>query len=181
MTVLLPLLLLISATPADTVDVLVRGGTVYDGRGGAPRRVDLGIRGERIVFLGDAAGAGIAAGRTIQAAGLIVAPGFIDPHTHSFEGLPNLNQERRRNLGALMQGVTTVVTGADGRGPLEVAQVLADAERLGIGVNTYALTGFGSARSRVMGNSSAPATAAQVDSMKSLIARAMKEGAFGVG
>ena len=181
MPVLLPLLLLISAPPADTVDLLVRGGTVYDGRGGPPRRVDIGIRGERIVFLGDAAGAGIVAGRTIDAAGLIVAPGFIDPHTHSFEGLPNLSEERRRNPGALMQGVTTVVTGADGRGPLEVAQVLSEAERLGIGVNTYALTGFGSARSRVMGSSSAPATAVQIDSMKSLIAKAMREGAFGVG
>jgi N-acyl-D-aspartate/D-glutamate deacylase len=181
MTVLLPLLLLASPPAADTVDVLVRGGTVHDGKGGAPRRVDLGIRGERIVFLGDAGRAGIVAGRTIDAAGLMVAPGFIDPHTHSFEGLPNLSEERRRNVGALMQGVTTVVTGADGRGPLEVAQVLTEAERLGIGVNTYALTGFGRARSRVMGNSSAPATAAQIDSMKLLIANAMREGAFGVG
>jgi N-acyl-D-aspartate/D-glutamate deacylase len=181
MTVLLPLLLLVSAPTADTVDLLVRGGTVYDGRGGPPRRADLGIRGERIVFLGDAARAGIAAGRTVEAAGMIVAPGFIDPHTHSFEGLPNLSEARRRNVGALTQGVTTVVTGADGRGPLDVARVLTEAERLGIGVNTYALTGFGSARVRVMGASSAPATAAQIDSMKSLIARAMREGAFGVG
>ena len=181
MTVLLPLLLLVSAPPADTVDVLLLGGTVHDGKGGATRRADLGIRGERIVFLGDAAQAGIVAGRTIEAAGFIVAPGFIDPHTHSFEGLPALNEERRRNIGALMQGVTTVVTGADGRGPLEVAAVLTAAERLGIGVNTYALTGFGSARVKVMGSSSAPATPAQIDSMKSLIAKAMREGAFGVG
>ena len=180
MTVLLPLLLLISP-PADTVDVLIRGGTLYDGKGGAPQRVDLGIRGELITFLGDAARAGIVAGRTIDAAGLIVAPGFIDPHTHSFEGLPALNEERRRNSGALMQGVTTVVTGADGRGPLEEAQVLTAAQQAGIGVNTYALTGFGSARVKVMGSSSAPATAAQIDSMKSLIAKAMREGAFGVG
>jgi N-acyl-D-amino-acid deacylase len=181
MTVLLPLLLLVSAPAADTVDVLIRGGTVYDGKGGAPRRADLGIRGERIVFLGDAARDGIVAGRTIEASGLIVAPGFIDPHTHSFEGLPALSAERRRNVGALLQGVTTVVTGADGRGPLEVAEVLTTAERLGIGVNTYALTGYGSARVKVMGSSSAPATAAQIDSMKSLIAKAMREGAFGVG
>jgi N-acyl-D-aspartate/D-glutamate deacylase len=180
-TLLLPLLLLRQAPAADSVDVLIRGGTVYDGSGGAARRVDLGIRGDRIVFLGDAARARLTAGRTIDAAGLIVAPGFIDPHTHSFEGLPNLSEERRRNPGALMQGVTTVVTGADGRGPLEVAQVLTEAERLGIGTNTYALAGFGTARVRVMGNSSAPATPAQIDSMKALIARAMSEGAFGVG
>jgi N-acyl-D-amino-acid deacylase len=180
-SVLLPLLLLLQAPTADSVDVLIRGGRVYDGTGGAAHRVDVGIRGDRIVFLGDAARAKLTAGKVIDAAGLLVAPGFIDPHTHSFEGLPNLSEERRRNTGALMQGVTTVVTGADGRGPLEVAQVLSEAERLGIGTNTYALTGFGSARVRVMGNSSAPATPAQIDSMRALIAKAMSEGAFGVG
>lgn len=181
MTLLLPLLLLVHAPVRDSVDVLIRGGTVYDGSGGASRRVDVGLRRDRIVFVGDAAGSQITAGRTIDAAGLVVSPGFIDPHTHSFEGLPNLSEERRRNTGALMQGVTTVVTGADGRGPLEVARVMTEAERLGIGTNTYALTGFGSVRVRVMGNSSAPATAAQIDSMKALITTAMREGAFGVG
>ena len=181
MTLLLPLLLLVHAPARDSVDVLIRGGTVYDGSGGTSRRVDVGVRRDRIVFVGDAARSQVAAGRIVDAAGLVVAPGFIDPHTHSFEGLPTLSEERRRNTGALMQGVTTVVTGADGRGPLDVAQVMTEAERLGIGTNTYALTGFGSVRVKVMGNSSAPATAAQIDSMKSLIARAMREGAFGVG
>jgi dihydroorotase-like cyclic amidohydrolase len=136
------------------VDVLVRGGTVYDGSGGPARRVDLGIRGDRIVFIGDAAQAGIASKQTIDATNLVVSPRFIDPHTHSYEGLPNLHEERRKNPGALMQGVTTVVTGADGRGPLDVARVLTEAERLGLGTNTYALAGFGTTRSRVMGNSS---------------------------
>ena len=99
------------------------------GRG--PRRVDVGIRGDRIVFVGNAAQAGSPRGEPSTPTGLIVSPGFIDPHTHSFEGLPNLSQERRKNTGALMQGVTTVVTGADGRGPLDVARVLTEAERLG--------------------------------------------------
>lgn len=180
MPLLLSLLLLAQPQP-DSVDVLVRGGTVYDGSGGPARRLDIGIRADRIVFVGNAATASIRSRQTIDAAGLIVAPGFIDPHTHSFEGLPNLSEERRKNLGALMQGVTTVVTGADGRGPLEVARTLSEAERLGIGTNTYALTGFGTARVRVMGSSSAPATPAQIDSMKALIAKAMSEGAFGVG
>lgn len=179
MNLLCALLLLLQAP--DSVDILVRNGTVYDGSGGAARRVDLGIRGDRITFLGDAARARVVAARTIDATGLIVAPGFIDPHTHSFEGLPRLSEERRKNLGALMQGVTTVVLGADGRGPLDVAEVLAESERLGIGTNTYALTGFGTARVRVMGSSSAPASPAQIDSMRALIARAMAQGAFGVG
>ena len=179
MNLLLSLLVVIQTT--NSVDILIRSGTVYDGSGGAARRVDIGIRGDRIVFIGDAGVASVRAAQTINAAGLIVSPGFIDPHTHSFEGLPNLNEARRRNPGALLQGVTTVVTGADGRGPLDVARVLTEAERLGIGTNTYALAGFGTAWSRVMGMSSAHPSPAQIDSMKTLIARAMSEGAFGVG
>src|SRR5512147_1741341 len=166
---------------ADSVSVLIRNGTVYDGTGGPARRVDIGLRGDRIAFVGDARAAGLKAGRTIDASGLIVSPGFIDPHTHSFEGLPDLSEVRRRNTGALMQGVTTVVTGADGRGPLDPARVLSEAERLGIGTNTYTLAGFGTARVKVMGASSAPATPAQIDSMRALIAGAMRQGAFGVG
>ena len=80
-----------------------------------------------------------------------------------------------------MQGVTTVVLGADGRGPLEVRQVLDSAQALGLGPNTYAMAGYGTARSRVMGASSSAATQAQIDSMRALIARAMAEGAYGVG
>lgn len=175
------LALLLATAPADTVDVLIAGGTVHDGTGAPGRVVDVGVRGDRVVFIGDAAAAAVVGRRRIDARGLIVTPGFIDPHTHSFEGLPNLSDERRRNAGALMQGVTTVVLGADGRGPIEVARVLAESERRGVGTNTYALTGFGSVRSRVMGASSAAATPAQIDSMRALVAAAMREGAFGVG
>jgi N-acyl-D-aspartate/D-glutamate deacylase len=183
MPVLLFLLLVASAPApaADSVDVLVKGGMVYDGSGGPAHQVDIGLRGERIVFVGDAARAALKAGKTIDAAGLIVSPGFIDPHTHSFDGLPGLPLERRKNIGALMQGVTTVVTGPDGRGPVDPARVLAESEKLGIGTNTYPLVGFGTVRVKVMGQSSAPATPAQIDSMKALIAKAMGEGAFGVG
>jgi len=88
MTLLLPLLLLAYAPAADSVDVLIRGGTVYDGSGRASRQVDVGVRRDRIVFVGDAARSRITAGRIIEAAGLIVAPGFIDPHTHSSRGSP---------------------------------------------------------------------------------------------
>src|SRR5688500_19125907 len=73
MTVLLPLLLLVSAPPADTVDVLLLGGTVHDGKGGAPRRADLGIRGERIVFLGDAARAGDRKSTRLNSSHLVIS------------------------------------------------------------------------------------------------------------
>ena len=162
------------------VDVLITGATVYDGTGTPGRVADVGIRGDRIVFVGRAPTGSTAATR-IDAKGLIVSPGFIDPHTHTYEGLPRLNAERRQNASSLMQGITTVVLGADGRGPIEVARIMDESERAGLGTNTYALTGFGTVRSRVMGASSAPASKVQIDSMRALIAQAMKEGAYGVG
>lgn len=181
MPAFVPFLLALTVAQADSVDVLIRRGTVHDGSGAPPRTIDVGIRGDRIVFLGDAGAAGIHAARTIDASGLMVAPGFIDPHTHVLEGVANANEERRRATSALMQGITTVTVGPDGRGPIDVAQVLGTAQARGIGVNVYALVGFGTVRQRVLGNSSAPATKAQVDSMRALIDQAMREGAYGVG
>lgn len=180
MSLLLVLILAAPAQAADTLDLLIRRGLVYDGTGSPGRVADVGVRGDRIAFVGDAP-ATLVARRRLEAQGLVVAPGFIDPHTHSYEGLPMLSLERRRNASALMQGVTTVVLGADGRGPLDVERVLSESERLGLGTNTYALAGFGTARSRLLGSSSAPATPAQIDSMRTLIAEAMRQGAFGVG
>lgn len=165
---------------AQQFDVLISGATVYDGTGSPARRADIGIRGDRIVFVG-AAPAGVHATTRIDARRLIAAPGFIDPHTHSYEGLPDLNGAARLNIPALMQGVTTVVLGADGRGPLDVTRVLDASEKAGLGTNTYVMAGFGTARSEVLGASAAAATAAQIDAMRALITQAMREGAFGVG
>ena len=167
-------------TQVDTIDVLITRGTVYDGSGAPGRVMDVGLRGDRIAFVGTAPARTVARQR-IDARGLIVSPGFIDPHTHAYEGLPRLNAERRQNASSLMQGITTVVLGADGRGPLEVERTLSEAEKAGLGTNTYALAGFGTVRSHVMGATSAPATRAQIDSMRALITRAMREGAYGVG
>jgi N-acyl-D-aspartate/D-glutamate deacylase len=168
------------ATAQQTLDVLITGGTVYDGTGAVGRVTDIGIRGDRIVFVGRAP-AGTKVTQHIDGKGLVVAPGFIDPHTHTYEGLPRLNAVRRQNASSLMQGITTVVLGADGRGPVEIARTMEESERAGLGTNTYALTGFGTVRSRVMGSSSAAASKQQVDSMRALIAQAMREGAYGVG
>jgi N-acyl-D-amino-acid deacylase len=165
---------------AEPFDVLIIGGTVYDGSGVAGRRADIGIRADRIAFVGTATAA-MRATQRVDASGLIAAPGFIDPHTHSYEGLPQLDSTARRNIPALTQGVTTVVLGADGRGPLDVSRVLDASERAGLGTNVYALAGFGTARMRVMGASAAPATRTQISAMRALITQAMREGAFGVG
>jgi N-acyl-D-amino-acid deacylase len=165
----------------DSVDVLIRRGNVYDGSGSPGRVTDVGIRGDRIVFIGDAAQSRVRAGRTIEAQGLVVAPGFIDPHNHLLAGLPNVNPQTRRADAALMQGITTMTMGPDGRGPFDVARVMTESERGGIGVNVFTLVGFGDVRGNVMGNSAAKATTAQIDSMRKLIDKAMREGAYGVG
>ncbi len=182
-TTLVLLMLLCPAadvTAQDSLDLLITGGRVYDGRGGPARDAAVGIRGDRIAFVG-AVPAGATARRRIDARGKVVTPGFIDPHTHAYEGLPRLSVERRRNLSSIMQGITTVVLGADGRGPYDVKNVLDASQAAGLGTNTYALVGFGTVRAKVMGSSSAPATAEQIAQMRALIAQAMQEGAYGVG
>src|SRR5436309_116783 len=93
----------ISASQTPKLDLLIRGGQVIDGSGAPPMKADVGISGDRITFIGDAAKAGVSAARTIDATGLIVAPGFIDPHTHTAEDLSH--PQRKSNEDYLMQGV----------------------------------------------------------------------------
>jgi N-acyl-D-amino-acid deacylase len=160
------------------VDLLIRGGTVVDGTGASSRVADVGIRGDRIAFVGDAAAANVTAARTLDATGLVVAPGFIDPHTHTTGDLSSA--ERHANLDYLMQGVTTVVTGNDGSSPLNTGAEVAQWTRDGIGPNAALFIGEGSVRLKVMGMSDAKPTATQLDSMRSLVARGMREGALGL-
>lgn len=171
-------------TPAQVsqIDLLIRGGKIVDGSGSAPFRADLGIRGDRIVFMGDATKSGLRAAHTIQAAGLVVAPGFIDTHTHTWEML--WDPARNSNECYLMQGVTTVITGNDGRHTARrdnftIAQILSKWEQQGIGTNAALLVGHAVIREQVM-RSNAPASHDQLDKMKKLLAQAMDEGALGM-
>lgn len=160
------------------LELLIRGGKLIDGRGGMPVVADVGIRGDRIVFVGDAERERQTAKRTIDATGLTVAPGFIDPHTHAAEDLGT--PSGRGNLNYLRQGVTTVVTGNDGSGPLPIGATLTRWQDQGIGTNAILYIGHGSIRQRVMGMSDAAPTAEQLERMKALVAEGMKEGAFGL-
>jgi N-acyl-D-amino-acid deacylase len=164
--------------PADQVDILIVHGNFVDGSGGKSRTADVGIRGDRIVFIGDSNKKHVTANRIIDASGLIVAPGFIDPHTHTLGDLSD--PERKNNLPYLMQGVTTVITGNDGESALNVGDTLRKWDQQGIGTNAILLTGFGTIRSRVLGPTDAQPTAAQLDEMKALVASAMDDGAFGI-
>jgi N-acyl-D-aspartate/D-glutamate deacylase/dipeptidyl aminopeptidase/acylaminoacyl peptidase len=163
---------------APGVDLLIRGGRVVDGTGADPVVRDIGIRDDRIVFIGDAAQSSLSAARTINADGLIVAPGFIDPHTHAFEDLSN--PQRKNNVNYLMQGVTTVFTGNDGAGPVNVNEVYSQWQRDGIGTNAAVFVGHGTVRGKVLGMKDAEPTAEQLEQMKAMVSRAMDEGALGL-
>jgi N-acyl-D-aspartate/D-glutamate deacylase len=161
-------------------DLLIRNGRVIDGTGSAARTADIAITGDRITFVGDAARSKVSAKRAIDARGLIVAPGFIDPHTHALEDLSSSDPKRRANLDYLMQGVTTVITGNDGGGPFEVARTLEKWRTNGIGSNGALLVGYGSVRQALMGMSDARAAGPQLDSMRALVDKGMREGALGM-
>jgi N-acyl-D-amino-acid deacylase len=167
----------VSAQP-DTLDVLLVGGRVIDGTGAPARVIDVGMRGDRIVFLGSASADRRVARRTVNATGLVVAPGFIDPHAHVLLDLGAKGSSRLD--GYLAQGVTTVLTGNDGGGPIEVAGTLARWQSNGLGANAGTFVGHGTVRQRVLGMRDVPADAAALDSMRTLVRGAMQGGAFGL-
>ena len=170
------------ATPpkaAETaVDLLLGGGTVVDGTGSAPRQADVGIRGDRIAFIGNAKEAKLHAVRVLDARGLVIAPGFIDPHTHADADLSSAT--RNSNLNYLMQGVTTVIVGNDGLGTPRVTEMLEKWEQQGIGTNTGVLVGHGFVRREVLGLGDVQPTDEQLDQMRALVRGAMEQGAFGL-
>ena len=160
------------------LDMLIRGGSVIDGTGVDARIADIGVSADRIVFVGDASRERRTASRVIEAKGLIVAPGFIDPHTHAAEDLGTM--AGRSNQNYLFQGVTTVVTGNDGSGPLPIGATLRRWEEVGLGTNAALFVGHGSVRQRVMGMSDASPDGADLEKMKSLVREGMREGALGL-
>lgn len=181
-------------------DLLIRNGTVVDGTGGPGVKADVGVTDDTIAAL--APGVTTAARRTIDAQGLVVAPGFIDMHTHSDSVL----LEDGRAAAFLMQGVTTEVLGehtsagpmlgkaerglfsltedAKTRAPVPDWTTLGgyfqklEASKTSINVASY--VGSGQVRACVVGYESRPATPDELARMKQLVAEAMRDGAVGV-
>lgn len=172
------LLSLITATglgaqaPA-SVDLIIRGGTIYPGDG-TPFVGDVAVRGDRIVMVGPRVA--LPARRVIDAKGMIVAPGFIDPHTHVEGMLASADARERLVPGFLMQGVTTAVIGNDGGGSPDVAKSLGYRQ---VGINYAAHVGFGAVRKLVVGEADRDPTAAELARMRQLVAGAMCQGAIG--
>jgi N-acyl-D-aspartate/D-glutamate deacylase/dipeptidyl aminopeptidase/acylaminoacyl peptidase len=167
-----------NAQKISRLDVLIRGGTVFNGTGTQSARSDVGIIGDRIVFVGDATKETLEADRVINATGLIIAPGFIDPHTHTSDYLSKPQYKSNENF--LFQGVTTVLTGNDGSSPFPIAETLDRWQRQGIGTNAALLIGHGTVRQLAMGMSDAEPTAEQLEKMKRLVRQAIDEGAIGM-
>ena len=157
-------------------DLLIRNGMVLDGTGAAARRADVGIRGKRIVAVGDLRGA--TAARTVDARGKYLVPGFIDVHTHTEEGLSD--PQRKANLSYITQGVTTVVAGNCGSSPVDVGKTLTLWRTAGIGTNAALLVGHGTVRRSVIGNAQREPSAEELRKMKALVETAMKDGAYGL-
>jgi N-acyl-D-amino-acid deacylase len=153
-------------------DLLICGGTVVDGSGAPGVRADVGVRDGKIAAVGDLADA--QAARTIEAAGLIVAPGFLDVHTHADD-----LAARPRAESYLRMGVTTVVAGNCGSSALEIGRALEAIRRAGPSINYATLIGHNTVREAVMGEERRAPTSAELAKMESLVDRGMAEGAVG--
>jgi N-acyl-D-amino-acid deacylase len=181
-----------------TFDLLIRGGTVYDGAGGEPFVADVAVSDGRVAAVGALRDA--RAALEIDASGLAVAPGFINMLSHSYHSMLH----DRRSLSELKQGVTTQIFGeGNSQGPLTadmrealqrqaadrnfeiewstLAEYLAYAEASGISQNVASYVGATTLRQYAVGQDDRPATAAEMDVMRGLVRDEMSAGALGIG
>ncbi len=186
-----------SPAPGD-FDVIIRGGTVYDGTGGEPRQADVAIRGDRVAGVGDFKSA--KARTVIDANGLPVAPGFINMLSWSTESLI----QDGRSQSELRQGVTTEIIGeGESMGPVNdrvrehmlraqadikydikwntLAEYLQYLEKHGISCNVASFIGATTIREYVIGFEDKPPTPEQLDQMRELVRQEMEAGALGIG
>jgi N-acyl-D-amino-acid deacylase len=181
------------------LDVVIRGGRVVDGSGAPWVRADVGLKGQRIEALGDLSGA--SAATVVDASGMVVAPGFIDCHSHSDWSL----LANRDCASTLLQGVTSEVVGNCGMSYAPVSplnrerletdvarnapgatltwtgfgEYLEHVRREGVGANYAFLVGHAAIRSAVMGSEEREARPEEVAGMERLLAQALEEGAAG--
>jgi N-acyl-D-amino-acid deacylase len=186
-----------SLPPAD-FDVIIRGGTVYDGTGTEPRQADVAIRGDRIAGVGDFKAA--KAKTVIHAKGLAVAPGFINMLSWSTESLI----QDGRSQSEIRQGVTTEIMGeGESMGPVNdrvrehmlreqtdikydikwntLAEYLQYLEKRGISCNVASFLGATTVREYVIGFEDKAPTPEQLEQMRDLVRKEMEAGALGIG
>ena len=205
-TVFIALLLTVGSLPPASglasqktnYDVLIRGGTVYDGTGSKPVQADVAIKGDRVVAIGDLKSA--AAKTVIDARGLAIAPGFINMLSWSVDTLI----ADGRSQGEIRQGVTTEIFGeGDSMGPLNaemkrrriqqqgdlkyeiswttLSEYLTYLQKRGVSPNVASYIGATTIREYVIGLEDKKATPTQLDQMRALVKREMEAGALGIG
>ncbi len=155
-------------------DLIVRGGRIVDGTGNPWFKADLAVNGDAIAAIAPAIDA--PAARVIDATGLVVAPGFIDIHTHARRGIfevPTGDNYTR-------QGVTTIFEGQDGDSPVPLAPFMTRLEAARLSPNFGMFIGQGAIRASVIGTIDRKATPAEMDRMRALVRDGMRDGAFGL-
>ncbi len=185
-------------TPAQVFDVIIKGGTVYDGTGRKPIRADVGIKGDKVIKIGDLRRA--KAALVIDAGGMAVAPGFINMLSWSTESL----LVDPRSLGELKQGVTTQIMGEgwsmgplndkmkkamkDDQGDLKydiewttLSDYLNFLEKRGVSQNVASFVGATTIRMYVLGENDVEPTPEQLQQMRDLVRKEMEAGALGIG
>jgi N-acyl-D-amino-acid deacylase len=167
---------------AEEWDVLIRGATVVDGTGTPGFAADVALSGGRIAFIGEAGERD--AETVIDAADLVLAPGFIDVHNH----VSSIARHPERfapidftNSAYLVQGVTTIVSGPDGgSAPAQIRKELAFFDEHGFGTNYAYYVGHNGIRKEVMGHDRRAPTADELEQMKALVREGMEMGAVGL-
>ena len=188
----------LAAAPPASFDVIIRGGTVYDGTGAPGRRTDVGLQGDTVAAVGDLSSA--SARSVVDARGLAVAPGFINMLSWSTESLI----VDGRSQGEIRQGVTTEIFGeGNSMGPLTdemkrrmkeeqgdlkydvkwttLAEYLAYLEKKGVAPNVASYIGAATMREYVIGLDDRPPTPAEMERMRALVRQEMAAGALGIG
>jgi dihydroorotase/N-acyl-D-amino-acid deacylase len=172
--------LLLAAVPAlyaarqQSYDLIIRGGRVVDGAGNGWYRADVALRGETIAAVGRLDGA--TARRVIEARDAVVAPGFIDAHSHARRTI--FEETKAENY--IRQGVTAAIEGPDGSSPLPLKPFFDKLAAARIAINMGALVGQGSIREQVIGLVNRRATPDEIEKMKELVKQAMEDGALGL-
>ncbi len=162
------------ADHANVHDLIIINGKIVDGTGNPWFFGDIAVNNERIKMIGDLSGE--KSNKIIDAEGLIVSPGFIDPHTHALRGIfevPNAES-------SLLQGITTLTEGNDGASPFPIDEHYLAISNKKISPNWSTFVGHGTIRRKVMGLADRKPTKNEMAQMKELLHKAMQDGALGI-
>ncbi|MEA3176628.1 MAG: N-acyl-D-amino-acid deacylase [Gammaproteobacteria bacterium] len=163
---------------AQTYDLIIRGGTIYDGNGGTPWVGDVAVEKGKIVAVQPRV-AGTAT-RIVDARGLAVSPGFIDPHTHDIQAIRTVKGSFLDEQD-LAQGITTVILGPDGQeSPKSLQELISAARRQGTSQNYGCYVGHNGIRAEVIGHAHRAATATEMEQMKAQVRQGMALGCVGL-